>query len=95
MSRRSHPSCRAIPFRLQAIVRKWADHITVPIAIARDGKDEPANEGTALWRKPKSEVSEESYTEREIFLRELVANAADAVDRRRFEALTSPDLTLP
>jgi molecular chaperone HtpG len=41
------------PFRLQAVVRKWADHITVPIAIARDGKDEPANEGTALWRKPK------------------------------------------
>jgi molecular chaperone HtpG len=35
------------------------------------------------------------YTEREIFLRELVANAADAVDRRRFEALTNPALTLP
>jgi molecular chaperone HtpG len=35
------------------------------------------------------------YTEREIFLRELVANAADAVDRRRFEALTNPALMLP
>ena len=35
------------------------------------------------------------YTEREIFLRELVANAADAVDRRRFEALTDPAVTLP
>jgi molecular chaperone HtpG len=51
------------PVRLQTIIRKWADHITIPIAIVRDGKDEPANEGTALWRKPKSEVSEESYTE--------------------------------
>jgi molecular chaperone HtpG len=51
------------PIRLQTIIRKWADHITIPIAIVRDGKDEPANEGTALWRKPKSEVSEESYTE--------------------------------
>src|SRR5215207_7185756 len=51
------------PFRLQAVVRKWADHITVPITIAREGKDEPANEGTALWRKPKAEVSQESYTE--------------------------------
>src|SRR3954471_7878931 len=35
------------------------------------------------------------YTDREIFLRELVANAADAVDRCRFEALTDQALTLP
>lgn len=35
------------------------------------------------------------YSEREIFLRELVANAADAVDRRRFGALTESALALP
>ncbi len=46
------------PERLEAVVRKWADHITVPITVARDGADQPANEGTALWRKPKAEVSE-------------------------------------
>jgi len=51
------------PFRLRSVIRKWADHITIPITVFRDGKDEPANEGTALWRKPKSEISEESYTE--------------------------------
>jgi molecular chaperone HtpG len=51
------------PHRLQAIIRRWADHITIPISVARDGQDEPANEGTALWRKPKSEVTEEQYTE--------------------------------
>lgn len=51
------------PFRLQSIIRKWADHITIPITVARDGKDEPANEGTALWRKPKSEITAERYTE--------------------------------
>jgi molecular chaperone HtpG len=51
------------PIRLEAIVRKWADHITLPITIARDGKDLPANEGTALWRKPRADVSEQSYNE--------------------------------
>ena len=35
------------------------------------------------------------YSDREIFLRELVANAADATDRRRFEALTDASLALP
>ena len=35
------------------------------------------------------------YSDREIFLRELVANAADATDRRRFEALTDASLTGP
>jgi len=49
------------PVRLQTIVKKWADHITVPITIADDGEDKPANEGTALWRKSKSEVTEEQY----------------------------------
>jgi molecular chaperone HtpG len=51
------------PIRLEAIVRKWADHITLPITIVRDGKDLPANEGTALWRKPRAEISEQSYNE--------------------------------
>jgi molecular chaperone HtpG len=49
------------PYRLETIVRKWADHIAWPITIRRDGKDLPANEGTALWRKPRQEVTEEDY----------------------------------
>ncbi len=50
-------------YRLETIIRKWADHITLPVTISRDGKDVPANEGTALWRKPKAEIEEKSYTE--------------------------------
>ncbi|WP_439598642.1 molecular chaperone HtpG [Falsiroseomonas sp.] len=51
------------PLRLQTIIRKWADHITIPITVAKDGVEEAANEGTALWRKSKSEVTEEQTTE--------------------------------
>jgi molecular chaperone HtpG len=51
------------PVRIEAVVRKWADHITIPITIERDGKDIPANEGTALWRKPRAEVTEQAYNE--------------------------------
>jgi len=51
------------PYRLETVVRKWADHVTIPVTIARDGKDVAANEGTALWRKPKAEVTEQAYNE--------------------------------
>jgi len=51
------------PMRLETVIRKWADHITLPITVTRDGKDQPANEGTALWRKSKSDLTEQSYKE--------------------------------
>lgn len=51
------------PLRLQTIIRKWADHITLPIVVVKEGEEQAANEGTALWRKPKSEITEEAYAE--------------------------------
>ncbi|MGU3537457.1 molecular chaperone HtpG [Methylobacterium sp. A54F] len=49
-------------YRLDHVVRKWADFITVPIALVQEeGKEEAANQGSALWRKAKSEITEEQY----------------------------------
>jgi molecular chaperone HtpG len=51
------------PIRIEAVVRRWADHVTVPVFLERDGKDTQVNAGTALWRRPKAEVTEAQYTE--------------------------------
>ena len=37
-------------------------------------------------------VAHSLYSEREVFLRELISNASDACDRLRYEALTKPEL---
>ncbi len=49
--------------RLQHIIRKWADHVALPVKLVSEDGEETANEGTALWRKPRSEISKEAYTE--------------------------------
>lgn len=56
------------PHRLQAIIRKWADHISWPVILREtkeDGTSEEktVNEGKALWLRPKSEVTTEQYKE--------------------------------
>ena len=52
-------------WRLQSIVRKYSDHITLPILMRLEGKDEDEaiNQANALWARPKADISAEQYTE--------------------------------
>jgi molecular chaperone HtpG len=66
-------------YRLRSIIAKYSDHISLPIMMAaekagrqEDGDepgtdeadtDEAVNQGSALWARPKSEVSDEDYAE--------------------------------
>ena len=64
--------------RLRNIIGKYSDHITLPIIMekqrfgdeAGDEKDKPTeieletvNQASALWARPKSEITDEEYTE--------------------------------
>lgn len=57
-------------FRLKSLVRKYSDHIEVPVRMPTVDKDdegnethgwETVNEATALWVRPKSEISDDEY----------------------------------
>ncbi len=54
--------------RLRAIIRKYSDHIMLPIVMKSEDKDkqdedEVVNRASALWTRPKSEITEEEYNE--------------------------------
>ena len=60
-------------WKLKSIIRKYSDHITLPIVMKasewKDGEqvptdeDETVNKASALWARAKSEVTEEEYQE--------------------------------
>lgn len=52
--------------RLRAIIRKYSDHIQIPIAMAledKPGEAEVVNRASALWARPKSEIKPAEYEE--------------------------------
>jgi molecular chaperone HtpG len=62
----------AEPFRLRQIVKKYADHISIPVLLPKQAADEKedadteyeaVNDAKALWTRPRTDVSEEEYTE--------------------------------
>jgi molecular chaperone HtpG len=51
------------PVRLRQIVRTYSDHIGLPIILKDGGKEETINTASALWTRPKSEITDEQYKE--------------------------------
>jgi molecular chaperone HtpG len=62
-------------WKLRQTVRKYSDHITLPILMSKEkwdeekkeqvvtDEDETVNQASALWARPKSEISDEQYKE--------------------------------
>jgi molecular chaperone HtpG len=60
-------------WKLKQTVRKYSDHITLPILMKKEewnqekgeqitsGEDETVNQASALWARPKSEITDEQY----------------------------------
>lgn len=54
--------------RLETVVRKYSDHIAVPITLAvreggKDGQPLSVNKGSALWTRSKGDITDEQYKE--------------------------------
>ncbi|MGH8600733.1 MAG: molecular chaperone HtpG, partial [Burkholderiales bacterium] len=62
-------------WRLRSIIRKYSDHITLPIVMKKEewdkdknenrvtDEDEIINQASALWARPKSDISDDQYRE--------------------------------
>jgi molecular chaperone HtpG len=62
-------------WKLKSIIRKYSDHITLPIAMKKEewdqeksenkltDEEESVNQASALWARPKSEITQEQYDE--------------------------------
>ena len=77
-------------YRLRSIIQKYSDHISLPIVMPAEqpagqpsgqasGDGEPAteetvNRGSALWGRPKSDISDQEYKD---FYRHLTGDVAD------------------
>ncbi len=51
-------------FKLKFIAQTYSDHISFPIMLEdAEGNEEKVNEGSAIWARPKSDITDEQYKE--------------------------------
>src|SRR5215204_2622905 len=51
------------PHRLRQIVKRYSDHIALPIVLADGNKEETINTASALWTRSRSDITPEQYKE--------------------------------
>ena len=66
-------------FRLRTIIKKYSDHISLPILMPAEGEEAaaeeaPVNQASALWARPKSELTEQDYRD---FYRHVAGDFTD------------------
>jgi len=69
-------------YQLRAIIAKYSDHISLPIVMPpetgteqdAEAGDETVNQASALWTRPKSEISDQDYTD---FYKHIASDYAD------------------
>ena len=47
--------------RLGHIIKTYADHISYPVNFSENGEERRLNSASALWTRPKSEISQDDY----------------------------------
>src|ERR1700691_5816852 len=63
------------PSRLKQLVRKYSDHLSVPVVLKTGDTEETLNQAKAFWTRPKSELKDEDY---QAFYKHLTHDAEKA-----------------
>jgi molecular chaperone HtpG len=61
--------------RLRQLVRKYSDHLSIPIVFKSGDTEETLNQAKAFWTRPKSELKDEDY---QAFYKHLTHDSDDA-----------------
>jgi len=61
--------------RLRQLVRKYSDHLSLPIILQSGETEETVNQAKAFWTRPKSELKDEDY---QAFYKHLTHDSEDA-----------------
>ncbi len=63
------------PARLRQLVRKYSDHLSLPIVLKAGETEETVNQAKAFWTRPKSELKDEDY---QAFYKHITHDSEDA-----------------